>query len=251
MENNTSSHRRTNSRAWTWLGLATLLVIAGPRPVAAADAPAPVELSAKRAIQVSFNTKQGERYQVFRSGDGMSWTPAGNVVTGTGSEVSLTFLTDVSATALFKAETLAGEPVEVVKNIEDFKQYTTWRLVRTLLGPDPFLGDAHGAGTFFRSIYVSPADAKRVNGQFPAGTMFLKQLRTNNNGNPGDITDALTVMVKRGAQFSPEGNGWEYFMTDTALTQTMMRGGSETMCFGCHSAAKDLDFVFSADVLNP
>lgn len=251
MENNISSHRRTNSRAWTWLGLATLLVIAGSRPVAAADAPAPVELSAKRAIQVSFNTKLGERYQVFRSGDGTSWTSAGNVVTGTGSEVSLTFLTDASATALFKAETLAGEPVEVVRNIEDFKQYTTWRLVRTLLGPDPFLGDAHGAGTFFRSIYVSPADAKRVNGQFPAGTMFLKQLRTNNNGNPGDITDALTVMVKRGGQFSPDGNGWEYFMTDTALTQAMMRGGSDTMCFGCHSAAKDLDFVFSAEVLKP
>ncbi len=55
----------------------------------------------------------------------------------------------------------------------------------------------------------------------------------------------------RGGRFSPEGNGWEYFMTDNALTQTLLRGGSETMCFGCHSAAKDLDFVFSADLLNP
>jgi|GEM_PF-2930807 len=40
-------------------------------------------------------------------------------------------------------------------------------------------------------------------------------------------------------------------MTDTALTQIMMRAGSDTMCFGCHSAAKDLDFVFSAEVLDP
>ncbi len=173
------------------------------------------------------------------------------MVNGTGGEATLTFLTDASTTGLFKAETLSGESVEVVKNIEDFKEYTTWRLVRTLLGPDPFLGGAHGNGTFFRSIYVSPADAKLVNGQFPAGTMFVKQLRTNNDGNPGEITDALTVMVKRGGQFSPDGNGWEYFMTDTALTQAMMRGGSDTMCFGCHSAAKDLDFVFSAEVLKP
>lgn len=81
--------------------------------------------------------------------------------------------------------------------------------------------------------------------------MYLKQLRTNNNGNPGDITEALAVMVKRGGAFSPEGNGREYFVTDNALTQTLLRGGSETMWFGCHSAAKDLDFVFSADVLNP
>lgn len=125
------------------------------------------------------------------------------------------------------------------------------RLVRTLLGPDPFLGDAHGAGTFFRSIDVSPADAALVNGQFPAGTVFLKELRTNNNGTPGEITDALMVMVKRGDTFSPDGNGWESFMTDTALTQSMMRGGSETMCFGCHSAVKDLDFVFSASALKP
>ena len=75
MENTISSHHRTSSRAWTRLGLATLLVIAGARPLVAADAPAPVELSAKRAIQVSFSTKQGERYQVFRSVDGMSWIP--------------------------------------------------------------------------------------------------------------------------------------------------------------------------------
>lgn len=38
-------------------------------------------------------------------------------------------------------------------------------------------------------------------------------------------------------------------MTDTALTQTMLRGGGETMCAGCHSAAQDTDFAFSAPVL--
>lgn len=251
MQIQSSSHRKPRSRSWLLVPVVLLTCLGSPRPLVAADPPTPVRLSAKRAVQISFATQPGERYQVYRSNDGNTWTPAGNVIEGTGSEAVLTFLTDASDTGLFKAETLSGEPVEVVKNLDDFKNYTTWRLVRTLLGPDPFLGGAHGGGTFFRSIYMSPADAKLVNGRFPAGTVFLKELRTNNNGNPGEITDALTVMVKRGGRFSPDGNGWEYFMTDTALTQSMMRGGSDTMCFGCHSAAKDLDFVFSAEVLKP
>lgn len=237
--------------ACTLAALITLGTLASPQPALAADAPAPVELSAKRAIQVSFNTKAGERYQLFRSSDGAVWAPAGEVIVGTGDKAVLTFLTDAGASLLFKAETLTGEPVEVIRTLQDFKSYTSWRLVRTLLGPDPFLGGAHGGGTFFRAIYMSPADAKRVNGQFPAGTMFVKELRKDNNGTPGDITDALTIMVKRGGAFSPDGNGWEYFMTDTALSQTLLRGGSDTMCFGCHNAAKDLDFVFSATALNP
>jgi hypothetical protein len=56
-------------------------------------------------------------------------------------------------------------------------------------------------------------------------------------------------MVKRGGTFSPEGNGWEYFMSDSALSQTQMRGGSDTLCFGCHSGAKNTDFMFSAPKL--
>lgn len=251
METPFLSPRSRRSGFWRLVLLAFLTAIGSPRSIVAADGPAPVQLSAKRAVLITFATKVGERYQVFRSSDGATWTPAGSVVNGTGGESTLTFLTDASATGLFKAESLSGEPVEVVKKIEDFKEYTTWRFVRTLLGPDPFLGGSHGNGTVFRSIYVSPADAKLVNGQFPVGTMFLKQLRTNIDGTPGEITDALTVMVKRGGKFNADGNGWEYFMTDTALTQAMMRGGDDTMCFGCHSAAKDRDFVFSAEALKP
>ncbi len=251
MDHPPSSNSGSHRHAWAFLALAALLTTVCPRGAAAADAPAPVELSAKRAIQIRFMTKLGERYQVFRTTDGAIWTAVGNVVAGTSGEAVLTFLAEAQAKELFKVETLSGEPVEVVKSLEDFKQYQTWRLVRTLLGPDPFLGEAHGGGTFFRSIYVSPADAKRVNGQFPAGTVFLKELRTNQSGAPGELTGAFTVMVKRGGQFSPEGNGWEYFMTDTSFSQVLLRGGSETMCFGCHSAAKDLDFVFSATALSP
>lgn len=215
------------------------------------DEPAPVQLTAKRAIRVSFASRAGERYQIYRSADASTWTNYGEVIVGTGAEIALTYVTEEDARSFFRAETLSGEPIEVVKNIEDFKQYRDWKLVRTLLGPDPFLGEAHGGGAVFRSIYMSPADARLVNGEFPPGTLFLKELRSNDAGTPGAVTDALTVMVKRGGGFNPEGSGWEYFMTDTALTQTLMRGGHETMCFGCHSAARDKDFVFSASVPGP
>lgn len=195
-------------------------------------------------------SRTGERYQVWQSRDLKVWEKYGNVLEGTGSEIVLTHVTDDPNNLNFRAETVSGQPVEVVKELVDFKNYASWKLVRTLLGPDPFLGDAHGGGQFHRSIYMFPADAKLVNGQFPTGTMFLKELRKNDNGKPGDITEALTVMVKRGGNFDPQGSGWEYFMADNELKQTFLRGDSTSaaMCFSCHSKAKDLDYVFSASV---
>ncbi len=247
-----NTYINTMNRFWSGFLVSGLVGYCAISSVAlAADSPAPVELSAKKAIRLSFPSRTGERYQLYRSRDASTWDKYGEVIAGTGQEIVLTHVTEDDARSLFRAETLSGESVEVVKNLEDFKQYQTWKLVRTLLGPDPALADAHGAGAVFRSIYVSPPEAKLVNGQLPAGTIFLKQLRENNNGEPGAITGALTVMVKRGGAFSPEGNGWEYFMADTSLSQTLLRGGSETMCFGCHSAAKQTDFVFSAPVLGP
>lgn len=217
--------------------------------VAATEPPAPVQLSVHKAVRLSFPSKAGESYQLFRSRDGSTWEKYGEVIAGTGQDMVLTHLTEADDLSLFKAETLGGEPVEVVKQIEDFKGYQTWKRVRTLVGPDPALGGAHGEPIRHRSIYVSPADARLVNGELPVGTVLVKELREDVNGLPGAVTDALTVMVKRGGSFNPEGGRWEYFMTDTALTQTMMRGGAETMCAGCHSAAKDSDFAFSATVL--
>lgn len=216
---------------------------------AAAEPPAPVQLSVRKAVRLSFASQAGESYQLYRSQDGSTWEKYGEVIAGTGQEIVLTHLTDADDASLFKAETLGGEPVEVVKQIEDFKGYQTWKHVRTLIGADPALGGAHGEPIRHRAIYVSPADAKLVNGELPVGTVLVKELREDVNGQPGAVVDALTIMVKRGGSFNPDGGRWEYFMTDTALTQTMLRGGLETMCAGCHSAARESDYVFSAPEL--
>lgn len=215
-----------------------------------AEPPNSVALTARRAIRLSFVSMAGEQYQLYRSNDGIAWEKDGDVILGTGDEITLVRLTDEDTRGLFRVETVAGDPVEVVKNLEDFKAYAGWKLVQTLLGPDPALGEAHGGGAVFRSIYVSPADAKPVNGQLPQGTILLKELRENVDGEPGAVTGALTVMVKRGGSFNPEGNGWDWIMADISLNETLLRGGNETFCHGCHVATQDTDFAFSAAKLD-
>ncbi len=167
---------------------------------------------------------------------------------GTSQEIDLTHVTEGDPMSVFRAETLTN----VIRDLPDFKGYQGWKLFAKHIGPNPVLGGgAHGGTNVFKFIYVYPAEARLINGQIPIGTMVVKELHENNNGQPGAITGALTIMAKRGGAFNPEGNGWEYFMTDTNLTQTLLRWGSETMCFACHSGAKDTEFVFSAAELEP
>ena len=59
------------------------------------------------------------------------------------------------------------------------------------------------------------------------------------------------AMVKRGGNFNPEGNGWEFFQLTASAqgTHIVTRGGAEVAnrfggsCQGCHDAARSFDFV--------
>jgi hypothetical protein len=204
-----------------------------------------ISLTARRAVVLSWPTTAGRTYQLWRSKDLIAWEKHGEEMLGTGQTLSLTYVTEAGDRDYFRATSGSETVTEVVKELVDFREYAGWQKVRSLIGPDPALGGAHGGGTKHRAIFVYPSHAHPVNGQYPAGTIFLKELRDDVNGKPGNIVDALTVMVKRGGTFNPTGGGWEYFMTDTALTETLMRGGADTMCYGCHSAATGSDWVFS------
>ena len=127
----------------------------------------------------------GERTNATTTDKRSTWEKYGEVIPGIGQDIVLTHLTDSDDHSLFKAETLGGEPVEVVRQIEDFKGYQAWKHVRTLIGPDPALGGAHGEPVRHRAISVSPADAKLVNGELPVGTGLVKELREDVNGQPG------------------------------------------------------------------
>jgi hypothetical protein len=59
------------------------------------------------------------------------------------------------------------------------------------------------------------------------------------------------AMVKRGPDFDPANNNWEYFELDvTAQGSTIRRRGRDDVinrfggqCFGCHEAAREFDFI--------
>lgn len=143
------------------------------------------------------------------------------------------------------------EVTEFVAEPEDFSDYTSWTLVASEDGQDPLLMTAHGVeDTLTRNVYIkdneSPSD-----GNYPKGTMIVKELRDDD----GNLTGALTMMVKRGGNFNPDGNGWEWFMTSTDLTTVMTQGDNATagggMCANCHAGANvnnnGVDWVFSGN----
>lgn len=138
---------------------------------------------------------------------------------------------------------------EFVATTDDFKDYKSWTLKATKNGPDPFLKTAHGVGdTLTRKIYFN-STAKAKDGKYPVGSMVLKEL-TDASGN---LQGAFTVMVKRGGDFNPDGNGWEWFMVSTDFSTVMTQGDNATagggMCASCHSAANTnnngIDWVFT------
>ncbi len=138
---------------------------------------------------------------------------------------------------------------EFIATTNDFKNYSSWTLKATETGPDPFLKTAHGVTDgFTRKIYFNKT-AKVSNGEYPVGSIILKEL-TDDQGN---LQGAFTVMVKRGGKFNPEGNGWEWFMVSTDFSTVLTQGDNATagdgMCAGCHAAANQnnngLDWVFT------
>lgn len=137
---------------------------------------------------------------------------------------------------------------EYIADDNSFSDFMSWTLEATNSGPDPALGMAHAGNdsSVTRKIYVKNGQ-NRVNGKFPVGTIVLKH-----SSNPSGAVNQFTAMVKRGNNFNPSGNDWEWFMltpegniaTDNG---TALRGANllDGMCVGCHSAASSKDFVFS------
>ena len=140
-------------------------------------------------------------------------------------------------------------PQEFVANDDSFSGFQSWTLVAQNQGPDPALGAAHAGNdsTVTRYIYFKD-DASRVDGKYPVGTIIVKEAY-----NPDNTVHQFTALAKRGNNFNPSANDWEWFIlagdgqiaVDTAGNQ--MRGANLMggACTGCHSQASNIDFVFS------
>lgn len=153
--------------------------------------------------------------------------------------LSKVFLISVTGLLLFACSesTSDDENNEFVAGLESFSGYTDWTLVDTQYGPDPLLQSAHGTNDgFVRKIFVKD-NAQPNNGQYPTGTLIVKELRDFD----GALQGALTMMAKRDGGFNPDGDGWEWFMTSTDLTSVITQGDNATagggMCASCHAGA--------------
>lgn len=137
-------------------------------------------------------------------------------------------------------------PAEFIATDATFADFQTWTLVAQEQGPDPALGQAHQGNdsTVTRYVYYKD-DTDKVNGLYPLGTVIVKE-----SYNPDQTILERTAMVKRGNNFDPDHNDWEWFML--APDGNIMNGqdgnpvrGAIGMCIGCHTQAADIDYAFS------
>ena len=138
---------------------------------------------------------------------------------------------------------------EFIADNSTFANFDTWTLESTLSGPDPSLGAAHAGNdnTVSRSIYFKDGQDP-VDGVYPTGTVIVKHA-----GNPDASVAIYTAMVKRGNDFNPTNNDWEWFMlnADGTIAEdaegNLLRGAALNNggCGNCHGAASTSDYVFS------
>jgi len=135
---------------------------------------------------------------------------------------------------------------EFVADDMSFTGWDSWTLVDTKNGIDPSLGAAHAGNdsTSVRKIYVKDGQ-KPVDGAYPVGTLVVKHMKS-------DSMEMITAMAKRGNDFDPANNDWEYFVimadssivVDNGMTMRGSTGLMNGMCVGCHKSATT-DYIFT------
>ena len=168
----------------------------------------------------------------------------------------LTFVLAITASSILltfcKKDNDEKDPApnpEYIATDASFQNFMNWVLEAELNGPDPALGPAHHGNdsTVTRHVFFKDG-VDPVNGLYPLGSIIVKQ--SNNH----DFTiNEVTAMVKRGNNFDPNHNDWEYFMLtpDGNIAEdgdgNPMRGADLMggMCVACHTQASSSDYIFS------
>ena len=141
------------------------------------------------------------------------------------------------------------EPTEVIADDNTFANYESWSLDVERQGIDPSLGAAHGGNdsTTIRKVYFKDG-VSRSGDEYPVGATILKYSYNSS----GDV-NVRTGMVKRGNDFDPDHNDWEYFIItpDGKIAKNAdgntLRGANllNGTCVGCHSGAANKDYIFT------
>lgn len=128
-----------------------------------------------------------------------------------------------------------------------------WVFVGAPVTPND-MNNAKAAFPEFHNVYIDPtsfASYKRT-GEFPAGTVILKELVTvggksmpSGNGYFQGEFVSLEAMVKDGQRFSEEPGGWAFFRFGEAPDYSSTGQRMETTsCNTCHAGATQ-DYVFT------
>lgn len=125
---------------------------------------------------------------------------------------------------------------EYIVTTDSLLNWRNWNIRGTVERPDI---------NEFRTVYTNRIEAvDQEEGFYAQGTIIMKVLASYDS-----ISDDkfYQVMIKRGGDFNPLGNGWEWIMTDD-LNDLSTRGGNEavmpdgTPCVACHGAQNDYVF---------
>jgi len=141
------------------------------------------------------------------------------------------------------------------------KDFRTWVFLGAPLTPNA-LNDGNAGFPEYHNVYVQPEayQSYRKTGQFPEGTILVKELQltlsgTNTDGSriepsgrgyfPGTL-NGIDISVKDSERFK-DTNGWGYFnfghhaqpYAQTAAAQ------SKDACAGCHMSANGTNMVFT------
>jgi hypothetical protein len=131
----------------------------------------------------------------------------------------------------------------------DFAGYATWALAAKATGATDQLDIAHDAKNpdVTRYIFVKDDAKRKSDGQFPVGTLIVKQSRLSD----GTLVGVATAMVKRAKGYNAAAGNWEWFMLEPKTgiiaknPQGEVQRGKIGFCIACHTDAEGQDYAFT------
>lgn len=130
---------------------------------------------------------------------------------------------------------------EYIVDAETLKDYKNWELIAAFDRDD---NNQH------RRVFVNRPETSKdaPRDGYPVGTIFVKEISDIHY--PADSIIRYQVMVKRGGDFDPQHNDWEWILSQGSdISQITSRGGGEvvvgeTNCVTCHKNTASNDWAY-------
>ena len=133
---------------------------------------------------------------------------------------------------------------EFIAELSDFANYPAWQAIDYSIGPtNNALGAAHKGDvlTHSRRVFANELAFQKQGNEYPNGSILVKEVTSFESGERQFAEMGLLAMVKRGAEFNPDHQGWEWFVLSENNNEILARGANvmDGMCNVCHLQADD------------